>query len=264
MSAPVGGPTAWSRGRWWQLIAIVFVAQVAAIFWFSDYSPARGRRGKPAPVLELAGGGATEFLALEDPTLLVLPHEQGFAGLAWLRPWRPAFPAFTWAEEPQFLAPDFSHLGATFSRFVETNAFNTVQVPGRLTPDWTAPPIRLLSPLRDRSTLLITGDLARRRLMTAPELRPWPSTNTAGADLLTNTVVQMVVDRAGRPVSLSLLASSLSPDADEFALAQARVLRFAPMETATPPTNALPSAGLTWGKLVFEWQTVPATRQGTE
>jgi TonB family protein len=76
-------------------------------------------------------------------------------------------------------------------------------------------------------------------------------------DLLTNTVVQIVVNGAGKPVSLSVLSKSGLPEADEEAIKLARLARFQPlpMTGSHAVTNAL--ADLNWGKLVFEWHTGP-------
>ena len=64
-----------------------------------------------------------------------------------------------------------------------------------------------------RSTLRLAGGLANRRLLNPPELRAWPA-----SDLLTNSVVQVLVNADGNVMSLNLLAGSGSPKADQFAL----------------------------------------------
>ena len=67
--------------------------------------------------------------------------------------------------------------------------------------------------------------MAGRRLVQPIELPPWPY-----QDLLTNSVVQMVVDAEGRPASVPvLLSSSGCPAADEYALEQAQAARFEPV-----------------------------------
>jgi hypothetical protein len=101
------------------------------------------------------------------------------------------------------------------------------------------------------STLRVEGDLSRLRLLTPPQLPP--QTN---ADLLTNTVVQLLVDARGNPFSPIVLSSSGSPAADAMALTNfAKAVRFAPAQAAALGT--VPPDTMTMGKLIFQWQTIP-------
>lgn len=114
--------------------------------------------------------------------------------------------------------------------------------------------------LPQKSSLRIEGGLAGRRLLTALDLPAWPArTNSAAElDMLTNSVIQAVVDSEGKPVSVTLLIPSGSglQAADEYALAQARNFRFEPLPQADGQSDAPHSlAGLTWGTLIFEWCT---------
>jgi len=77
-------------------------------------------------------------------------------------------------------------------------------------------------------------------------------TPTASADLLTNTVVQVLVDADGNVVSPALLPpGSGDSRADQRALEVARTARFQPLRGSSP--------ALTVGVLVFEWRTVALT-----
>jgi len=86
-------------------------------------------------------------------------------------------------------------------------------------------------------------------------LPSWP-----GADLLTNSVVQVLADAAGKVVSHKLLrlesGSKDQQDADQWALKQARAARFTPLPPSED-TAANPLRQLSRGALVFEWHTVP-------
>jgi TonB family protein len=94
--------------------------------------------------------------------------------------------------------------------------------------------------------------LARRRIISSFKLPPWAYT-----ELLTNTVVQVVVDAGGKLVSVPLLlASSTYKPADDYALEQARSLRFEPATGAGQGAGSS-SNGLAWGKIIFEWSTIP-------
>jgi TonB family protein len=66
-------------------------------------------------------------------------------------------------------------------------------------------------------------------------------------DVIAPSEVQALVDAGGDVVSTVLLESSGFQNADDKALELARSLRFTP------------SSGLTFGKLVFNWRTIPVT-----
>jgi TonB family protein len=104
---------------------------------------------------------------------------------------------------------------------------------------------------RDQSSWRLEGDLQKRVLQTPLSLPAW-----AHSEVLTNTVVRLLVDADGRVFSAPiLLTSSNHKPADDHALAAARSLRFEPINRASA---ASPKPALTSGTLVFEWQTVPA------
>jgi hypothetical protein len=102
--------------------------------------------------------------------------------------------------------------------------------------------------VRTASELRVEGELARRPLITRPALRSWTN-----SDLLSNTVVRLLVDAHGYPQTATLLSGSGSVEADQFALRTAAQARFAPL----PRLAVRPSASrLEWGNLIFEWHTL--------
>jgi hypothetical protein len=250
MSAAQSEPRPWSRRRWWSLILLVFALHMGLIFAFSDRRRIEPRPLVAARVRLVADQG--ELLALSDPTLFALPHPRSFAAPAWLAIPRFDFAPFQWTEPPRFLGLPARQLGATFSRFMQTNAFarfefETLPAPGLILPPYAplfTPPIK--------SELRVLDDLAQRRLLNQPELPSQPF-----GDLLTNTVVRVQVDAAGNIFSPSLVPpGSGSKLADQRALEVIRTLRFAPL--AQPPViSADPVGQLTFGTLVFQWHTVP-------
>ena len=246
----------WPRRRWWWTVALVFGAQVGLILWLGERGPVRPRPSGPAPTLRLVGGMSAEVLALEDPTLFVLPHLQGFSGPAWLKvspvPNRPA----NWSEPPRPLALTVAGLGALENREARTNPFPPLRLPAVPEPAWVLPDTPPLPLAPERSRLRIEGDLARYRLLRPLELPSWQSKN-----VLTNTGVQMTVGADGQPVSVILLFKSGEPKADDHALAQAWTARFdipgATAQEGQPPST--PLAHLVRGLLLFDWHTVPQT-----
>lgn len=249
MSAHQASPGRWSRGQWLGGAALVCVLQLALLFWLGDAKSKPQSPSSPAPQLRLVGEGAGDLLALMDPTLFAVPHRRGFSGPGWLEVQPRKFEPFVWSNPPGWLELPLADLGEAFQRFIETNAFDAIHILPHSELELTWPERAETVHLPQASRFRLSGDLAQRRLLTVPRLRSWPS-----PELLTNSVVQLVVDAAGLPISLTLLAGSGSKDADHYALAQARGSRFEPASAAG--TSRGP-AGLSWGELIFEWYTTP-------
>jgi TonB family protein len=253
MSSTSVEPRPWPQRRWWIFVALVFGVQLGLIFWLSDKSAARPRAPGSVPSLRLAGNAAADLLALSDPTLFALPHRQGFSGLAWLRIWQPEPRFFDWSEGPRWLELSVQRLGAAFDRSSETADFNPPASPARPEPELTIAEVDPLPSAPAHSRLRLEGGLVGRRLITPIELQPEPHT-----DLLTDSVVQIVVNSAGRLTSVPVLLSrSGSKDADDHALRIARTARFDAIISEGPGKVTNPMADLTWGRMIFEWHTVP-------
>jgi TonB family protein len=261
MTSPLLTET-WRRRRWVLAVALVFFAQVGLIFWLGEKKPASPRPPAPAPVLQLASRYDPEFLALIDPSLLALPHPQGFSGLAWLNP-RPLEPAsFDWSEEPRWLQLATNRLGADFSRIVQGDFALSGSAAAAPEPEFGAPFLEPLFRPDTPSRLTVYGALSDWRFVTPFELPAWPPRQASATDpdLLTNTVVQLLINADGRPLSATVLSSSGSAAADAFALVQLRSARLEPPDSSgqVPPEAGLLNQ-LLWGRFVFEWRTLPGT-----
>jgi hypothetical protein len=238
--------TRWSRRRWWTLIVLVFAAHVGLIFALGDRKPVTPRPPAPSPTLRLAAE-SDELLALNDPTLFALPHRKSFAGPAWLRIPDVKFQPFRWTEPPRLLALPVEKLGATFAQFMQTNLLAWFELEIKPAPELSMPVTPEVGPMiAARSTLRMADGLANRRLLNPPKLESW-----GASDLLTNSVVQVLVNAAGNVISSTLLAGSGSPKADKFSLDFARMARFEPLRNG--------AAKLSVGTMIFEWHTVPTT-----
>jgi hypothetical protein len=235
----------------WIAAALVFAAQVGLLFWLGNPPPAAPLKLSVPPVIHVSGTGSEEWLALQDPTLFVLPHRDNFSGDAWLKIPPQKFAPTNWTEPPRPLPLPAEQLGAAFVAFMQTNRparFQLALESGLASENPEGPPMVSIS---NPSTLRIEGDLARLHLLTPLHLPP--QTN---ADLLTNTVVQLLVSAEGYPFSTVLLSGSGSGEADEAALTNyAKAVRFAPAQEAA--LGMVPGNKMTLGKLVFEWQTIP-------
>jgi len=238
----------WSKTKWLTVITLIFAAHLAIIFAFGEKKQITPRPVTNVPSLKLAGNSA-ELLALDDPTLFTLPHLEGFAGPAWLQPPRVQFHRQDWTEQPRWLPMSAENLGATFSRFMQTNSFAGHPLDFKPEAKLNAPP-PVESALAQHSTLQVQGELAQRQLLDEIRL---PSLQYN--DVIAPSIVQVFVDAAGNVFSPVLLPSENSQEAsshydtaDQRALELARSLRFAPS-----------SSQMTFGKLIFNWHTVPMT-----
>jgi TonB family protein len=252
MIAATVQPRRWPGRRWGIVVAFVFVVQLGLIFGLSDRTLVQPRTAASRPALGVTRAPA-ELLALSDPTLFALPHREGFSGLAWLQSTQSVFRSFDWLAEPRWLPLPVQQLGTALELAVELNHLTdwagVMRPEPRLTFAAAPPP----STARAESTLRLEGGLAGRRLIVPLELPPEHYT-----DLLTDTVIQIVVDSEGRPVSVPvLLSSSGSSDADNDALCLARAARFNSVPSGGPGHASGSMAHLTWGRMVFHWLTLP-------
>lgn len=244
--APVQLPT-WSRQRWWLGIALVLALQVAFVFILERHSGAGGRKAAAVPVMHLREGLSLEAFGVSDPTVFVLPHRHGFSGEAWLNhlpdlDFQPA----DWTEPLRLLPFAPEPLGANFAEFITANTAPQYEAIATLQPARSVPSLYPVETAPVKSALRIEGPLARRRMLGTPLLRAW-----ASADLLTSSVVQVLVDAPGRTISAVLLSpgSRLNQQvgADANALEIAKAAQFEPAA----------AGALTVGTLTFEWQSLP-------
>jgi hypothetical protein len=243
----------WSLERWCVFFALIFGAQLVLIFWLGRPAPLRPSAPISVPRLRLAGTAASEVLALSDQTLFALPHLQSFSGPAWLRNPPLPFRRSEWSEPAKWLPLPSRELGEDFDRFIATNQPALSPSPARSEPQLTAPDVAPLTVSLRRSGFRIEGELSKRPILNAFDLPSWPY-----AELLTNTVVQLLVDGEGKPISgVQFGKGSGLAAADEYALVHARAARFETRSPAGPGRIADPLRQLTWGTLIFEWHTLP-------
>jgi hypothetical protein len=245
----------WSRQRWLTLVALVFSAQLAFIFALGEKHFQLPRTVKDVPQLTLADS-SSELIALEDPTLFVLPHANDFASAVWQKMRANPPPNFRWTEPPGELpSPARENLGAVFTRFMRTNPFAAPLLDFKPEPELSEPVLSLPPAFAEKSTLQISGELAERRLLNENEIH-LPS--LPYNDVLAPNKVQALVDAEGNVVSAILLPSEnpmetlgRADKGDTNALAIARRLRFAP------------SSRPAFGELIFNWHTVPLAETNT-
>ena len=241
---PAAPSEGWSRSRLFTVIVLVAAAQVALLFVFGEKKEILPRAVLNVPMLKLADttGEPLELLALENPTLFVLPNPKDFASALWLKTYTNPPQNFRWTEPPRWLPLSADGLGAAFSRLVQTDSLTDQLFSFRPVPELTTPTMPDEPAPAQNSTIRIRGGLAQRLLPSKISLTNWPY-----ADVLAPCVVQVLVDPPGNVVSTVLLKSSTYKDADDKALELVRALRFTP------------AANLAFGRVIFNWQTVPPT-----
>jgi len=252
MTSSLVEPQHWSRRRWWGAISLVFLVQLALIFWLGDTRLVRPRPAAPGFTFRLAGSGSAGLLALRDPTWFVLPHPQGFRGPVRAETRAPELRSPAWLEWTNRLLLPAAQPGAAFNRFVESNDFSPPLRAPAYRPELALPNLPPLVIAMERSSLRLASGLAHRRLLTPPQLPSWTN-----SEILTDTVVQVLVDADGRPVSVTLLSSSGYQSADQYALDQAKAARFDAVGRNLTGDAPDPASQLSWGRMVFRWHTIP-------
>jgi TonB family protein len=251
----------WSTRRWVYTVAAVFLTQLLLLWWLGE----RPRAAVPRPGLRLAIQLATDpaFAArlaqwpeLTDPALFALPHRRGFSGPAWLTVSAPHHELAEWSEPPRWLAPDPDRLGDAFARFLGSNTTAPLLIADKPLPRLTGEDfkIRPLVPAA-RSTVRRDDGTPAPAGLDRAELPSWPN-----SELLTNSLVQALVDEEGRALSVILLQSSGLKEADQYALQFVGNWRFNPppdgpsgaFDAAQPPPRLLRQE-----RLFFAWHTLP-------
>jgi hypothetical protein len=253
----------WSRRRLIFTGTVLFATQVLLILWL-------GRRAQPLPQREpfrtrislaptgSAATGLEQRIALEDPALFALPALNGFSGPAWLK-----FPSLDYqppeySEPLRWLALNEQGLGETLSQFLATHTISAPLIAAKpLPPLQRYEPNYPNEPVPAESRLRTEGELAARVLPGTPALKAWPH-----SQILSNTIVQVAVNGEGMTLFTTLLSGSSLAEADDYALKFAGNLRWRPLPRdrirASPPDPDYgPMEQLEWGKLNFQWFTLP-------
>jgi TonB family protein len=232
------------------MATVLFALQVALLIFFAEHSSSAKA---PVPL-------RTQFLALDsplheeqllttffagDPSVFARPSRRGFSADAWLSQPPLAYHPSNRLEAPVWLDLDVSRLG-TVSLPDSGQAAEPLLLDLAGTGASSLEPLPVFLPppiLQTQSVLRLSGDLRLR--WTGPVSLP----SQPSAQLLTNSVVELAIDPAGKVLAHRLLARSGSAAADEAALAAAKGLRFTPS----------PQAGAAWGEAIFEWHTIQET-----
>ena len=250
--------TAWSPARWFCAIVGIFAMQVGLIWLLAErVTPAPARLPFPITV-RLDGASSSTELAGEsqpgvNPALFALPSDENFSGHAWLKYQLPTYEMTAWNEPPHYLTLDQRQedLTTAFSQVITTNSLPALRVADLALPESSVagePTPEL--PISRQSYFEFQFSQGQWSPVVTPVLPSWRY-----SDVLSNTVIRVLLDKAGVPLSCLPVGSCGSGEADRFALSVALDLRFRRNSPALP--RAQGTNELTSGKIIFHWHTVP-------
>lgn len=237
-------------------VAAVFTLQAALAYFLGQKEqrlPAREpfRTATRMAADEVFARRVAELTEANNPTLLALPSLRGFSGPAWLRFPTLEYQPAEWSEPPHWLAMNTQSLGTAFSQFINTNILSPALIADKPLPSLIGYDLNFPNePVPAFSRFRLEGDLAARTLVAPLQLKSW-----ASAEILSNSVVQAVVDADGFTFSPALLTGSGLKEADLHALTLAANARFRPLPREQRIGRG--SSAFTWGKLIFQWHTLP-------
>jgi hypothetical protein len=234
------------------MVTLVFIVQLGLIYWLGNRTLIRPRLPAGGLTLRLAGPVPSELQTLNDPTLFVLPHPEGSWGSMRRGTPQAEFHPFEWSAPANHFPLAMERLGTVFSQVFQTSDLPALQLPAQLQAAPTLPDLPPLPVFAGQSVLQLEDGLAQRRLLAPLQLQPFTN-----ADILANSVVRVGVDAGGQPVSATLLSRSGSALADQYALDKAWAARFEPLRGSSADILLKPTAHLSWGRMIFQWHTVP-------
>jgi len=249
MAVHVSPERPWSRRRLHGLVLLCFAAQVILVVLFGERRTSALKPGLFATSVHLLSDPwsmeqLAAFTELGDPSAFALPSQEGFSRAGWLTYKLVPDEFADTPEEPKWLQLDAEGLGRNLSAFLATNATPPIRIADESMPELAALQARPSAELEfPQSELRIGGALAQRKLLTPLTVPPWPHT-----DILTNSVVHLLVDADGAPISTALVWGSGSKEADNFAVAATKRLRFKPARAGESVMS---------GTATFLWHTLP-------
>ncbi|MGA2245257.1 MAG: TonB family protein [Verrucomicrobiota bacterium] len=229
----------WTNRRFVLVLLLVVATHAALVFLFGTKKQIVPVPAGGAPHFQLVDN-ANELVALSNPTLFARPNPHDFVSAFWRAQAVVPQPSFDWSELPHFLDPGPGSFGSVFHEFVENSRPAEFPLEFKPEPILTVPDLVFDNPVPPATTMIISDELAPRRLLDPITPPSWPRN-----DVIEPSIIQVLVDAAGNVYSTVVLKTSKDPDADQEALQLVRGLRFAP---APQPTI---------GAITFYWHTVP-------
>jgi len=256
MSRPSVESVRWPRKKWFYAVIAAFAFQIGAILLLSRPEPMTLPVARFGTSIQLADSSRMKQFAdgpaWSDPAAFALPTWRGFSRDGWLSFTRPEFRLADWNEPPQWLRLDSTELGNSLHHFMLSNTMPPLLVADKPLPRLPRDEIAVGNvPIHTASELEIEGELTGWNLVEPVQLPAW-----SHSELLTNTVVHVLVDRAGINVAAVVLSGSGHVEADALAMRTAKRARFAPPK---PNAGRMGAANPASGRLIFKWHTLVST-----
>lgn len=242
----------WTRRRWYWLLALGVGLHALFVFWLGERTRASVADAPGPALLRWVLSPEQERLLaqaapLSDPSLFALPRRENYSGGAWLRQPLSALPSNHWTEPSDWLAVETNELGSAFIRFMSTNAAALAFTQESFAPQPLDSALLPVEPPLTQTVIRVEGPLAARAFLSKP-LPPIPFY----PDVLSNTIVQVTVNADGLTDSAILISGCRLKSLDQQAVEVARTAVYRPLPPA-PSGSAEP----TWGRLVFQWYSLP-------
>jgi hypothetical protein len=240
----------WPARRWFLWVAGLFGLQIICLALISGRPSVPKKTGMALGARVISDAEETRVwqseTALKSPTVFSQVDPKSFSGTAWLNQWRGQYRSQDWSEPPRWLA---HRRASALDQEALTEPGPAPLGLGTAPVLRNAPAVGYGDALSIQSRLEVEGDMKMFSRFQDPPLPSWPR-----AEVLTNSTVEVMINRAGDTVSARLLlpGSGLKA-ADDFALQWARRARY---RSAGDDRDA-GLAALTGGKLIFHWCIEP-------
>ncbi len=239
---------AWSSFKWAGVIVVIFGVQAGLMLWLGGREPASVPAGKPALAVRVPEYQAAVTSGAGSPMLLVTPNRDGFSSV-WLRASQITTQPAEWNGQPDgTLQQPLNPPGDEIEARVDSGSAKLASVLNR--PELVPKTVGIPPDAISESTFAIEGDLERRTLLARPTL-----VSPVGDAALSNSIVEIDVNADGLVVDPPVIppgGSSSSAETDAYARSIAMSLQFKPL----PRAGSL--AECSWGRVVFQWRTLPS------
>jgi TonB family protein len=253
MNAPAPKASAWSGGRFLLLAAALFAAQAAAVMLLAERTTRLSVPPSQRMAFRLVGGSMdgetlSKYIFAGNPAIFPASSPHAFADQAW-QAWLRLLPAkyqFPEPAEPEtFLGFAAGRIGLELPPAAPAPHDVPFSVAEPTEPlEEAAPNLTFLPAIQPDSYFHIEGPLAARQIAAPTALQTWATDN-----VLSNTIVEFAVNRAGQVIVARLVRSSGRAEADASAVNSVSALRFV-------PGKAIQSEPV-WDRAAFFWKSVP-------
>ena len=181
MNNPPAVPPSWSRQRWCGAVTLLFLAQLALLFVFSEKTPPPPAPPIPGPGIALVldanvNRQVLETLGASDPTLFALVSPKSFSGNGWLNVPPRQHRLEDWTEPNPALPPSSPAVGGMFASFLHTNLAALELGAEKLSPEIRSLARPMLS-LPLLTTNLGPPEIARPQVARARSVPVWSTTD---------------------------------------------------------------------------------------